>query len=121
MLAAMDVSINVSAHGEGLTGAMRESLAMRKPVVCTDVGGNREIVRDGETGRLIAPNDVAAFGDAVVELLRDIEYSKRLAQNGYNFVMQHFTRDGSLSRLEEIYRAVVEGRALYQNTDNGMQ
>ena len=121
MLAAMDVSVNVSAHGEGLTGAMRESMAMRKAVVCTDVGGNRELVRDGETGRLIAPNDTTAFGDAVVELLRDIEYSKRLAQNGYNLVMRHFTRDGSLSRLEEIYRAVVEGRELYQNTDNGMQ
>ena len=121
MLSAMDVSINVSTHGEGLTGAMRESLAMRKPVVCTDIGGNRELVRDGETGRLVAARDAKAFSDAVTQLLRDREYSQLLAQNGYNFVMHQFTRDGSLSRLESIYRAVVENRDLLENPDNGME
>ena len=117
MLAAMDVSINVSTHGEGLTGAMRESLAMRKAVVCTDIGGNSEIVRDGETGRLITAGDADAFGKAVIQLLRDIEYSKFLAQNGYNLVMQKLTRERSLTRLESVYRTVVAGRALADAMD----
>lgn len=112
MIAAMDVSINVSTSGEGLTGAMRESLAMKKPVVCTDIGGNRELVRDGETGYLIPAGQPQLLADRVLDLLRDRDKANRLAQNGYNLVMQLFTREKSLDRLETIYRAVLSGGKL---------
>ncbi len=111
LLAAMDVSINVSTRGEGLTGAMRESLAMKKPVVCTDVGGNRELVRDGETGRLIAPGDAESFARAVVELLRDAPQAALLAQNGYRLVMEKFNDENSFDGLESIYRAAQNGES----------
>lgn len=112
MIAAMDVSINVSTSGEGLTGAMRESLAMKKPVVCTDIGGNRELVRDGETGYLISAGQPQLLADRVLDLLRDRDKANRLAQNGYNLVMQLFTREKSLDRLEAIYGAVLSGGKL---------
>jgi len=112
MIAAMDVSINVSTSGEGLTGAMRESLAMRKAVVCTDIGGNRELVRDGETGYLVPPAQAQVLADRVLDLLRDRDKAERFAQNGYNLVMQLFTREKSLDRLETIYRAVLTGEKL---------
>ena len=53
VLAALDVSVNSPRAGEGLSGAVRESLAAGVPVVATDVGGNRELVVDGETGLLV--------------------------------------------------------------------
>ena len=112
MIAAMDVSINVSTSGEGLTGAMRESLAMKKPVVCTDIGGNRELVRDGETGYLIPPAQPQEFANRVLDLLRDRDKAQRFGQNGYNLVMQLFTREKSLERLEAIYRAVLSSEKL---------
>jgi glycosyltransferase involved in cell wall biosynthesis len=112
MLAAMDVSINVSTRGEGLTGAMRESLAMKKAVVCTDVGGNRELMRDGETARLVPARDPRAMADAIIYLLRNPLEAQRLAENGYALIQREFTREKALDRLEEIYRCVVEGREL---------
>jgi glycosyltransferase involved in cell wall biosynthesis len=112
MIAAMDVSINVSTSGEGLTGAMRESLAMKKPVVCTDIGGNRELVRDGETGYLIPPAQPQEFANRVLDLLRDRDKARRFGQNGYNLVMQLFTREKSLERLEAIYHAVLSDEKL---------
>ncbi len=104
----MDVSVNFSNRGEGLTGAMRESLAMKKPVVCTDIGGNRELVRDGETGRLVPPNDIEQFSAAVVETLKDRVHAQQMAEAGYRLVQEKFTREVSLCKLEKIYRSVIE-------------
>ncbi|HEX8237818.1 MAG TPA: glycosyltransferase family 4 protein [Abditibacteriaceae bacterium] len=107
MLAAMDVSVNVSNRGEGLTGAMRESLCMKKPVVCTNIGGNSELVRNGETGYLVPPNDLPAFVDAVVDLLLNPLEARRMADNGYKLVMEHFTEEVRIARLEKLYLDIV--------------
>ncbi len=103
LLAAMDVSVNCSDRGEGLTGAMRESLCMKKAVVCTDVGGNRELVRDGETGRLVPPGDIPAVAEAVLDLLSDSRHAQRMAEAGYQLVMRDFTETVRIERLERLY------------------
>jgi glycosyltransferase involved in cell wall biosynthesis len=107
MLAAMDVSVNVSNRGEGLTGAMRESLCMKKPVVCTDIGGNYELVRHGETGYLVPPDDLPAFIEAVVDMLLNPEKARHMADNGYQLVMEQFTEDVRIRRLEKLYYDIV--------------
>jgi glycosyltransferase involved in cell wall biosynthesis len=107
MLATMDVSVNFSDRGEGLTGAMRESLCMKVPVVCTDVGGNRELVRDGETGRLVPPGDVPAFVDAVVELLENRDEAKALAEAGYQLIQRQFTVEVQMERLQTLYDSLI--------------
>lgn len=111
MLAAMDISVNVSTKGEGLTGAMRESLCMKKPVVCTDVGGNYELVRHGETGYLVPPNDLPAFTKAVLDMLQNPKDARRMAENGYQLVMEQFTEDVRIRRLEKLYCDIVAARA----------
>jgi glycosyltransferase involved in cell wall biosynthesis len=107
MLAAMDVSVNFSDRGEGLTGAMRESLCMKKPVVCTDVGGNRELVRDGETGRLVAPRDSEAFVNAILELLQKPDEARCMAENGYQLVMEQFSVAAQVAMLEGLYKSLL--------------
>jgi glycosyltransferase involved in cell wall biosynthesis len=111
MLAAMDISVNVSYKGEGLTGAMRESLCMKKPVVCTDVGGNAELVRHGETGYLVPPNDLPAFTQAVIDMLHCSEKARCMAENGYQLVMEQFTEDVRIRRLEKLYCDIVAAGA----------
>jgi trehalose synthase len=68
------------AEGFGLTVA--EAMWKRKPVVATAVGGIREQITDGEEGLLIEdPHDLAAFGAALEQLLRDPVEAARLAGN----------------------------------------
>jgi len=87
-LAGFDVSVNTASKGEGLTGAIRESLAMERPVVVTDVGGNREIVRHGETGLVVPPLDPAAFADAVLRLLDDPVEAAEMGRRGRRLVVE---------------------------------
>ena len=107
ILAALDVSVNCPRAGEGLSGAVRESLAVGRPVVATDVGGNRELVRDGETGFLVPPEDATALAQAVLRLLSDGDLAARLAANGARFVRQNLTIDRMVEKTEQLYRDVL--------------
>ncbi len=107
ILAALDVSVNCPRAGEGLSGAVRESLAVGRPVVATDVGGNRELVRDGETGLLVPPEDAASLAEAIVRLLSDGGLAAGLAANGADFVRANLTIDRMVETTEQLYMDVL--------------
>jgi glycosyltransferase involved in cell wall biosynthesis len=51
--------------------AIQEAMAAAVPVVATDVGGNRHLVREGETGRLVLPGDADALAEALDSVMGD--------------------------------------------------
>ncbi len=110
-LAAMDVAVCASTRGEGLTGSVREALAMARPVVSTDVAGNGELVRDGETGRLVPPRDPAALAAAITQLLSDGEAAADMGAAGRELVLQLCTDAYRAARVEELYRDLLAERA----------
>jgi glycosyltransferase involved in cell wall biosynthesis len=61
---------------------LQESLATGTPVICTDVGGMPEVVRDGENGFVVPPNDPAALADRIARLAADPELRRRLGETG---------------------------------------
>jgi glycosyltransferase involved in cell wall biosynthesis len=70
LLAASDVFV-LSSDREGLPIAVLEAMGAAKPVVATAVGNVPDVVRDGETGRLVPPCDKGALAEALQELLDD--------------------------------------------------
>ncbi len=108
VISALDISVNTPRAGEGLSGAVRESLAIGRPVVATDVGGNRELVRDGETGLLVPPDDVPALAGALARLLDDRALAERLASEGARFVRENLTVDRMVEETERLYYRVLE-------------
>lgn len=65
------IAVLASRGGEGIPMSLMEAAACGRPMVATDVPGCREIVRDGETGLLAAPGDIAGLADALDRLVRD--------------------------------------------------
>jgi glycosyltransferase involved in cell wall biosynthesis len=59
----------MSSEWEGLPMALLEAAAMRLPTVATDVGGNAEIVSEGETGYLVPPKNSSELGAAMLRLM----------------------------------------------------
>lgn len=110
-LSLMDVTVIAATGREGLSGVLRESLAMEVPVVSTDTSGNGEIVRDGETGLLVPVGKPEALGAALCRALDDPEGMKRMAKAGRAWVSSHCTPEVHAEKLLALYAEVIGGGA----------
>lgn len=84
-------------EGFGLT--IGESMICGCAVACTNTGGFREMVADGETGLLSPVNDSQALANNIIRLIEDNPLRIRLAQNA-NLNIQHFTWNNSYNILK---------------------
>jgi len=110
ILAAIDVLANSPRAREGLCVAILEALASGRPVVATRVGGIPEVVRDGETGLLVPPEDPAALASAVLRLVSDRDLAARLGAGGARLVREQFTFETMVEGNERVYREVLAER-----------
>jgi glycosyltransferase involved in cell wall biosynthesis len=106
--ATMDISV-LTSLSEGLSLTLLESMAHGLPVVVTRVGGNAEVVVDGETGFLVPPRDVASFSEKVIALLRSPELRARLGRAGRHRVNEHFQIERAAARYLQIYETALAG------------
>jgi glycosyltransferase involved in cell wall biosynthesis len=107
MLAAADLCVHAATAGEGVTGAVREALAMAKPVVVTDVGGNRELVIADETGLLVPPNDPQRLAAGILALLRSPARAQALGRAGRRLVERQWSHDAKAEQVEQLYRKIL--------------
>ncbi|MFV2073218.1 MAG: glycosyltransferase family 4 protein [Thermoanaerobaculales bacterium] len=107
VLAACDVVVDASWAGTGITGTLREGMAMERAVIGTDCGGNRELVIDREVGLLVPPRDVSALAAAIGRLLDNPSLRTRLGKAARRRVVTHFSTEHRLDRLETLYRDLV--------------
>ncbi len=103
LLAAMDFTVNCSYSGEGLTGALRESLAMKKPGISTDIGGNRELIINNKTGLLIPSNNLQALVGSISYMIENPDEREKMGEAGYGLIQQKFTLDTRISQMEKLY------------------
>jgi glycosyltransferase involved in cell wall biosynthesis len=104
--AVMDVSV-LTSFSEGLSITLLESMCSGLPVVATRVGGNPEVVVDGETGFLVEPGDPAAFAARTIVLLKDRELRSRMGTTGRRRAESRFRLEDAASRYLETYEGVL--------------
>ena len=88
-----------------------EAMAAGLPIVATRGGALPEVVVDGETGILVERGDSEGLAAAISRLLSDPGLRRRMGAAGRRRVQQLFTWDGSVARLEELYRGALERAA----------
>ncbi|MFG2719731.1 glycosyltransferase [Streptomyces sp. NPDC048416] len=89
-----------------------EAMACGTPVVATDVGGHKDSVADGHTGRLVPPGETAAIADAVRELLGHEARLRRYGEAGRERVLARFTWQRVADGVEQVYRRIALGQEL---------
>jgi glycosyltransferase involved in cell wall biosynthesis len=106
-LNALDVFVFAS-RSEGFGQVLVEAMAAGKPVLASKIPPITEIVRDGETGLLVDPDDPQAFGNAISWLLRHPEQAQQMGNRGRNRVYSQFSAlrmaDETLSLYESLLR-----------------
>jgi glycosyltransferase involved in cell wall biosynthesis len=106
VLSALDVSV-LASHTEGLSNTLLESMAAGLAVVATAVGGNLEVVRDGETGILCPPGDASTLAATLLRLADDAALTRRLGEAARRHVEQNFTLHRMVTEYERLYRSLV--------------
>ena len=92
---------------EGISNTILEAMASGLPVVATRVGGNPELVIEGETGMLVPPSDPAAMANAIWTYLDHPEFLKAHGQAGRKRVEQHFSMEKMVNGYMEVYDKVL--------------
>jgi len=111
--AALDVAV-LPSYREAQGLALLEAMALRRPVVATNVGGVPEMIENGRTGLLVPPRDPQALGTAIARLLTDHPLADVLARAGHDFVHANFSLDEMIRAISAIYdegAAVAAARA----------
>jgi len=96
---AADASV-LSSTWENFPHTVVEALAVGCPVIATSVGGVPEVVRDGENGLLVAPDDAAALALAIRRFFEDDELRRQLAGAAASSVAA-YTEEAVFTRIEE--------------------
>jgi glycosyltransferase involved in cell wall biosynthesis len=101
ILQAADVFALTSEY-EAAPMAILEAMASGLPVVATDVGGVRRVVRDGDTGLLIAPRQPGRIAAALARLSGDEELRRTLGRNGADEHRRHWDARVMVDRYAQI-------------------
>ncbi len=110
VFASCDLVVDASWAGTGITGTVREAMAMQKPAIATDCGGNRELVSSPDVGWLVPKRDVAALAGAIAAVAGDPAHAAHVAANARQHVVNGFSKELRITRLEALYREVLEGK-----------
>jgi len=106
-IGSFDVAVLSSCDYEGCSNYVLEAMGLGRPVVATDIGGNRELVRHGETGLLVPPGDPGALAAAVLTLLGDRALASRLAEAARTRFRAGFSVPTMVRQYEELYEELL--------------
>jgi glycosyltransferase involved in cell wall biosynthesis len=102
----------LSSHGEGMSNALLEAMAMEKPVVATDVGGTGEVVRHRQSGLLVPAKEPAALASAINEVLSHRARALEMGRTGRRIVEEVFSAQAMVRRMEHLYFELAVRRGL---------
>jgi len=86
-----------------------EAMAMGKAIIASDVGGLREVLADGQTGRLFPAGAVTALAEAIIELLADESLRARLGEGASEVAREQRDWRVIVPRYREVYAAAGTG------------
>ncbi len=96
--------------GEGVSNTILEAMASGLPVVATAVGGNCELVQEGETGRLVPRSDPQAMASAILHYFKHTEEGRRQGRRARELVERKFSIANMVNSYVDLYDRMLEGR-----------
>jgi glycosyltransferase involved in cell wall biosynthesis len=95
-------------YSEGLSNSICEYMGLGKPTVATAVGGNRELIRPGETGLLANPGDAADLADKMLILAGSDDMRQSMGARGRDFFLKNLSLEAMVGRTEEVYDELLK-------------
>jgi len=107
VLSVCDVSVSAATRGDCIAGAVRESLAMRIPVVVSDTPGNVELIQEGRTGRTFAAGSATDLTRVLGETLDDTVAARFQALEGCKLVRERYSNERLVEATLDFYQKTL--------------
>jgi len=111
LLNAMDIFVQAS-RAEGMSNTLLEAMASGLPLVAARVGGNPEVVSEGETGFLFAPGDGAAMSGFIDRLAGAPDLRRQMGEACRHRAFHRFSLEQMLSEYRKLYQNLAVGRGI---------
>ena len=99
--------IVLPSFAEALPMTWLEAMAMEKALVTSNIGWAREVMRDGETGFTVNPEDHKLYAEKVLALLKDRELAGKMGKAARQQVVKQFSAEVVVEKNIEFYDSVV--------------
>lgn len=96
-----------TSDSEGFGYVLFEAMAMGIPIITTDVVGSARLIKEGEAGLVIPPNNPLALSEGIKGLLNSTPLYKRIKENGRKLAEEFRTRK-VIGKVLEVYREAVK-------------
>ena len=98
---------NSEFHGEGISNAILEYMALGKPVIASEGGGTKEIVDDTINGLLIKPKQPELLEEKIIYLMNNPEKARDMGLQGQLKIRQHFSIEAMCSGFIKLYEKLI--------------
>lgn len=95
------------SYAEGLPMSVLEAMAAGLPVVATNVGGIPDVIKNDDTGLLVAPGDKTQLVEALQRILSSGSLRQRLSTNAQKVYLREFEVDAVLRQVSSVYRRTL--------------
>jgi len=95
--------ITPSGKMEGIPVALMEAMVSCIPVIASSISGIPELVRNGDTGWLVPPENVNALADALSQVYRDPAEAHKRARSGRRWVLDEFELFSNVKKLSSLF------------------
>ncbi len=102
----------LSSLWEGHSITLLEAMGLGRPIVATDIKGNRETITHDHDGLLVPPADADSLADAIIALATDQQRARRLGQAGKKTFDNRFTEQIMKDNNWRVYQDVLTAKGL---------
>jgi glycosyltransferase involved in cell wall biosynthesis len=91
------------SFAEGLARSLLEAMSLEKPVICSDISSNSEVVTHNKTGLLYNTNDPKDLADKTIYLLNNMELAKNLGRNARKHIAENYNLGLTMNKIYSVY------------------
>ena len=106
----------LTSRSEGFSNTIVEYMTAGRPVIATDVGGNREAIVENETGFLVPVQAPERIAELTVKLMSDKALAARLGKAGRKRIEKHFTLARMVENHQALYNVLLPGSGRNKNS-----
>lgn len=103
----IDTLVLPTEFNEGLPVSVLEAMSRKKLVITTGAGAIKDVIKDGETGHILANNSPSRIKNKILHVINSGAENNLIRKNGYEKVKEEYSLEAMLNGHENLYRQVL--------------